>query len=140
MNIEELIHDLRARINPQYYDQIGTESYERNQCVMAMEYLQQENERQRFDILAMNQSLDLLREENERLRKDAGLIEWQPIETAPKNGTDILVMTGETMHVVRWINIHGDFDYWAVDDNKHGPFTLRGKAPTHWLPLPEPPK
>ena len=51
---------------------------------MAMEYLQQENERQRFDILAMNQSLDLLREENERLRNDAELIEWQPIETAPK--------------------------------------------------------
>lgn len=68
------------------------------------------------------------------------MIEWQPIETAPKDGTDILVMTGETMHVVRWINIHGDFDYWAVDDNKHGPFTLRGKAPTNWMPLPEPPK
>ena len=140
MNIEELIHDLRARINPQYYDQIGTESYERNQCVMALEYLREENERQRFDILAMNQSLDLLREENERLKADAGLSEWQPIETAPKDGTDILVMTGETMHVVRWINIHGDFDYWAVDDNKHGPFTLRGKAPTNWMPLPEPPK
>ena len=107
---------------------------------MALEYLREENERQHFDILAMNQSLDLLREENERLRKDAERIEWQPIETAPKDGTDILVMTGETMHVVRWINIHGDFDYWAVDDNKHGPFTLRGKAPTHWMSLPEPPK
>ena len=140
MNIEKLIHDLRARINPQYYDQIGTESYERNQCVMALEYLREENERQHFDILAMNQSLDLLREENERLKADAGLSEWQPIETAPKDGTDILVMTGETMHVVRWINIHGDFDYWAVDDNKHGPFTLRGKAPTNWMPLPDPPK
>ena len=140
MNIEKLIHDLRARINPQYYDQIGTESHERYQVVMALEYLRQENDSQRFDILAMNQSLDLLREENERLKADAGLSEWQPIETAPKDGTDILVMTGETMHVVRWINIHGDFDYWAVDDNKHGPFTLRGKAPTHWMPLPEPPK
>ena len=140
MDIDKLIHDLRARINPQYYDQLGTESYERHQVVKALEYLQQENERQRFDILAMNQSLDLLREENGRLRKDADRIEWQPIETAPKDGTDILVMTGETMHVVRWINIHGDFDYWAVDDNKHGPFTLRGKAPTHWMPLPEPPK
>ena len=29
MNIEKLIHDLRARINPQYYDQLGTESHER---------------------------------------------------------------------------------------------------------------
>jgi hypothetical protein len=31
--------------------------------------LREENERQRFDILAMNQSLDLLREENGRLAK-----------------------------------------------------------------------
>lgn len=49
MNIEELIHDLRARVNPQYYDQLGTESYERHQCVMALEYLRQENERLKAD-------------------------------------------------------------------------------------------
>ena len=24
------------------------------------------------------------------------------------------------MGFVRRVNIHGDFDYWAVDDNKHG--------------------
>ena len=83
MNIKELITDLRARINPQYYDQIGTESYERHQVVKALEYLQQENERQRFDILAMNQSLDLLREENERLRKDADRYRW--LRTASQN-------------------------------------------------------
>lgn len=49
MNIDKLIHDLRARINPQYYDQIGTESYERHQVVKALEYLHQENERLRKD-------------------------------------------------------------------------------------------
>jgi len=49
MNIEKLIHDLRARINPQYYDQLGTESYERHQVVKALEYLRQENERLRKD-------------------------------------------------------------------------------------------
>ena len=38
--------------------------------------LREENERQRFDILAMNQSLDLMREENERQRKDADRLEW----------------------------------------------------------------
>ena len=47
MNIDELIHDLRARINPQYFDQPGTESHERYQVVMALEYLRQENERLR---------------------------------------------------------------------------------------------
>ena len=76
MNIEKLIHDLRARINPQYYDQLGTESHERYQVVMALEYLREENERQRFDILAMNQSLDLLREENERLRNIERAAKW----------------------------------------------------------------
>ena len=83
MNTEELIADLRARVNPQYYDQIGTESYERHQCVMAIEsllarngVLREENERQRFDILAMNQSLEMIREENERLRKDAERYRW----------------------------------------------------------------
>lgn len=45
MNIEQLIADLRARVNPQYYDQIGTESYERHQVVKALEYLATENER-----------------------------------------------------------------------------------------------
>jgi len=62
MNIEQLIADLRARVNPQYYDQIGTESYERHQCVMAMESL-----------LARN---DVLRKENEALRADADRIDW----------------------------------------------------------------
>lgn len=76
MNIEQLIADLRARINPQYYDQLGTESYERHQVVKALEYLREENERQRFDILAMNQSLDLLREENERLRAVERAAQW----------------------------------------------------------------
>jgi hypothetical protein len=54
MNIEELIHDLRARINPQYYDQLGTESYERHQVVKALELLRQENERLRLENLALN--------------------------------------------------------------------------------------
>lgn len=62
MNIEELITDLRARVNPQYYDQIGTESYERHQCVLALESL-----------LAR---IDVLREENAALRADAARIDW----------------------------------------------------------------
>jgi len=62
MNIEELITDLRARVNPQYYDQIGTESYERNQCVLALESL-----------LAR---IDVLRTENAALRADAARIDW----------------------------------------------------------------
>lgn len=62
MNIEELIADLRARINPQYYDQIGTESYERHQVVKALESLMAR--------------IDVLRTENAALRADADRIDW----------------------------------------------------------------
>ena len=62
MNIEELIADLRARINPQYYDQIGTESYERHQVVKALESL-----------LAR---IEVLRVQNAALRADAARIDW----------------------------------------------------------------
>ncbi len=62
MNIEELIADLRARINPQYYDQIGTESYERHQVVKALESLMAR--------------IEVLRIENKALRADADRIDW----------------------------------------------------------------
>ena len=65
MNIEQLIADLRSRVNPQYYDQVGTESYERNQCVMALESLMAR--------------IDVLREENERL---AGCVNKLKVEHA----------------------------------------------------------
>ena len=95
MNIEELIADLRARVNPQYYDQIGTESYERHQVVKALEYLATENERLKelmekrtrehqqemtsFRLRVRSQddaTFAALREENERLRADSARIDW----------------------------------------------------------------
>ena len=87
MNIEELIADLRSRVNLQYYDQIGTESYERHQVVKALEYLATENERLKelmakrtrehqqemtsFRLRVRSQddaTFAALREENERLK------------------------------------------------------------------------
>lgn len=74
--------------------------------------------------------------------------EWQPIETAPKDGRDILVSFGSMgIWLVFWADPFGDDapTLWCVDDNKHGPYPLRGYsfegecAPTHWMPLPEPP-
>ena len=84
MNIKELIADLRSRVNPQYYDQIGTESHERHQVVKALE---------------------LLRQENERLRKDVGRIEWQPIETAPKDGTHVLLSYSGRVTYGYWLHL-----------------------------------
>lgn len=57
---------------------------------------------------------------------------WRPIETAPKDGTDVLVLwdRGGTMQVAScWEGTWTD----ANDDE------LIVSPPTHWMPLPEPP-
>jgi hypothetical protein len=61
--------------------------------------------------------------------------EWQPIETAPKDGTELLlygpfVPTGGTyMDIGRWTDYADGFWDWSADDSQ----------PTHWMPLPSPP-
>lgn len=53
--------------------------------------------------------------------------EWQPIETAPKDGTWFLAYEADVpMYTAHW-----DEDGW---------YDLEWKCrPTHWMPLPEPP-
>jgi hypothetical protein len=60
------------------------------------------------------------------------MLAWQPIKTAPKDGTEILVYGVEegvrSMHVVAWDHGIG----WRYGDDLEPP------TPTHWMPLPEP--
>ena len=64
--------------------------------------------------------------------------EWQPIETAPKNGTLILAYETNTDDeylsgcMLAWWNPRQCF--WEIDGGGFG-----GEL-THWQPLPEPPK
>ena len=63
---------------------------------------------------------------------------WQPIETAPKDGTDIIAYgLSMGMIIVGYDDKakHPKFP-WATDD---GP-QYNAHAFTHWMPLPEPPK
>lgn len=55
---------------------------------------------------------------------------WRPIETAPMDGTNILVTDGE----ITQLGWHDEFD--EPDD----PWCGYIKRPTHWMPLPDPPK
>lgn len=72
--------------------------------------------------------------------------EWQPIETAPKDGTVIWLAKEGHMRLGLWTNgaeheNHGTKDGGWIDwVNAHGtgPRGLRF-APTHWMPLPTPP-
>jgi hypothetical protein len=63
--------------------------------------------------------------------------EWQPIETAPKDGTDILVVHRENrsfLQIVAWEDGETVFKWCSPD----GP-DYHENAFSHWMPLPEPP-
>ena len=70
---------------------------------------------------------------------------WRQIDTAPKDGTPILVFGGsqgrdddkaeaEYMGVVRWY-----FDSWYVANYDSG-YYGQWHGATHWMPLPSPPQ
>lgn len=76
------------------------------------------------------------------------MIEWQPIETAPKDRA-ILVWDGEHIDLVAWeiINIDRTIGTWSVQARgtnaewgEYGDPEPRVESPTHWISLPEPPK
>lgn len=59
--------------------------------------------------------------------------EWQPIETAPKEKTPMIVVIG----------LFGNYvtdPYCVFYSNNEWCRWPHVKQPTHWMPLPEPPK
>jgi hypothetical protein len=59
---------------------------------------------------------------------------WQPIETAPKDGTEVLVTEGTTFAVASY-DLYGG---WR-DMGDMGWGGMCYTQPTHWMPLPSPP-
>jgi hypothetical protein len=63
-------------------------------------------------------------------------MEWRPIWTAPKDGTDVLVSlwnrAGERCAAVAF---YQDGEWWMNDPDDAPVF-----EPTHWMPLPPPPE
>jgi hypothetical protein len=74
------------------------------------------------------------------LVKEPGEVsEWQPIETAPKDGTHVVLLVPGCRSVAvvgHWFDfgqvVHGVTGFWEASATQI--------APTHWMPLPEPPK
>jgi len=63
---------------------------------------------------------------------------WQPIDTAPKDGTEILAVDGDVYAVVRWCAF-AEPPQWR-DHAGLGAGGIDPFEPTHWMPLPEAPK
>ena len=87
-------------------------------------------------------------------------MEWQPIETAPKDGTNVLVyfdMAGTEVVHLAWYRSAAEWDecgkycggldtleewegWWSYTRNSITQEKLDGwQAPTHWMPLPATP-
>lgn len=68
--------------------------------------------------------------------------QWQPIETAPKDGEWVIIYDDQYRHshasylISHW---HGSLKVWAGRSNSQGRFATWDEA-THWMPLPAPPE
>lgn len=76
---------------------------------------------------------------------------WQPIETAPKDGTRIMIYREGVIHIAKWIP---GYETWGSSveriPGETAPFTDLGEigfyamiaahGPSHWRPLPAPPE
>ena len=66
--------------------------------------------------------------------------DWQPIETAPKDGTEILIASDCFVEAAYWEGKDSLYP-WVTLDGQH---VTNGRqegiyGPTHWQPLPAPP-
>ena len=64
--------------------------------------------------------------------------EWQPIETAPKDGSKILAHMRDNDDLGPLILIWHD-ERWIVSWDNTDITEHWGDIPTHWMPLPSPP-
>lgn len=69
-------------------------------------------------------------------------MDWQPIETAPKNGTPVDLWIPETAkgnngpaHLA--VNCQFEYGRWLVNGEFFLPWL---QDATHWMPLPDPPE
>lgn len=78
---------------------------------------------------------------------------WQPIETAPKDGTSVLLLIGDADHALHDDTYAVSIGSYGVEGGPeydptwnfagwcwtHDHYTRGEGTPTHWMPLPLPP-
>lgn len=63
------------------------------------------------------------------------MTEWQPIETAPRDGTEILASDYDVIEIVSWGISQGEWQDWMHWSDREGGIMF----PSWWQPLPEHP-
>lgn len=62
---------------------------------------------------------------------------WQPIQTAPRDGTEVLAMDTDGPVLMAW---HDDADGWCLrangDWDLFDAFAIQYAEPTAWMPIP----
>ena len=76
-------------------------------------------------------------------------MDWKPIETAPKDRTEVLITCagkGMIVCIGRWVSPDArleheppDEAWWLICRHDHGKSYSSGMRPTHWMPIPTPP-
>lgn len=67
------------------------------------------------------------------------LLGWREIGTAPKDGGEMLIaVAGLWCTVGRWLG--EDAGWWEMNNDPTDSWGRGPLHPTHWMPLPEPPK
>lgn len=69
---------------------------------------------------------------------------WQPIETAPKDGTEVMLWLRSPFDRVEKARWYEPWHNWTTGDLPHDPeigdvYGIGCAVPTHWMPLPKPP-
>lgn len=65
---------------------------------------------------------------------------WQPIETAPKNGTEVLTWGVRRGMDIAVYDPGSENEEYAWTCTSSGMSLDHESRPTHWMPLPEPPR
>lgn len=68
--------------------------------------------------------------------KPGEMIDWQPIESAPKDGDPFLAYWCGNIVSAYWNLYQGNWQEWPDGDFED----IHGEELTHWMPLPEPPR
>lgn len=90
-------------------------------------------------------AVEQLRTELVAGREREARMQWQPIETAPKDGSYLLVSNGHGVWVARFKSVYQSGwkppSPWQsmMLNHAHIPSAKRNGSPTHWMPLPTPP-